>query len=279
MYKRQGYDEEKLLFTLLVSSVKEKLVLLYSRSGMDGRAEIPSLYLRSLARAAGFSLDDAERLPRSPLEKWAAVSPSLLTLQEAALADLLENRALPGKFGEISARGARLSSWTNLSGVDGRVGPPAAFLRQCETRGLSPSSLETLGSCPFEFFVSRVLHLRDFHPPFDTGGVRPFFLGQIQHAILHAIYRGFLSRPVPGPEEVVQQVKHESRRFFAALRESTAGPYPLLWSILSERVEGQLTEFVRRDVARLRTDGYQPEKLEWALKAPMGAVSYTHLVP
>ena len=272
--KREGYDEEKLLFTVLVSSVKEKLYLLYSRSGVDGRAEIPSLYLRGLARAAGISLDDAERLPRSPLEKWSAVSPALLTVQEAALADLLGDRPVPGKYGEIADRAARLSSWTTPSGVDGIVGPPAAFLDRCATRGLSPSSLETLGSCPFEFFVSRVLHLRDPRPAFDAGGVRPFFLGQIQHAILQTVYRGFLSRPVPGPEAVVQQVQHETRRFFAALGETTAGPYPLLWSILSDRVEGQLVAFVQRDVARLLADGYRPEKLEWTLKAPMGGTPF-----
>ncbi len=272
--KREGYDEEKLLFTLLVSSVKEKLYLFYSRSGVDGRAEIPSLYLRGLARAAGISLEDAERLPRSPVEKWAAVSPSLLTVQEAVLTDLLGHRPVSGKYGEITSRAARLASGATLTGVDGVVGPPAAFLHQCATRGLSPSSLETLGNCPFEFFVSRVLHLRDPRPAYDAGGVRPFVLGQIQHAILHTVYRGFLSRPVPGPEEIVQQVRHETRRFFSALGENTAGPYPLLWSILSDRVENQLAAFVQRDVARLQADGYRPEKLEWALKAPMGGTPF-----
>lgn len=272
--KREGYDEEKLLFTLLVSSVKEKLYLLYPRSGVDGRAEIPSLYLRGLARAAGISLEDAERLPRSPLEKWSAVSPSLLTVQEAALTDVLGHGSVSGKFGEIVTRAARLTSWKTLSGVDGRVGPPTAFLHQCETRGLSPSSLETLGNCPFEFFISRVLHLRDPRPVYDAGGVRPFFLGQIQHAILLAIYGRFLSRPVPGPEEAVRRVKEETRRLFSALKENAAGPYPLLWSILSDRVENQLAAFVQRDAARLQADGYRPEKLEWSLKAPMAGTPY-----
>lgn len=273
--KREGYDEEKLLFTLLVSSVKDKLYLLYSRSGVDGRAEIPSLYLRGLARAAGISLEDAERLPRSPLEKWSAVSSSLLTVQEAALVDLLNNQPVSGKFGEMASRSALLSSWTTPTGIDGIVGRPSAFLAHIAERGISPSALETMESCPFEFFISRLLHLRDPLPPFDEGGVRPFFLGKIQHALLHKIYGGFLDQPLGGPEEVVVQVKKETRRLFASLGENTAGPYPLLWSILSDKVEGQLVAFVRRDVARLLADGFRVEKLEWALKGPMGGTAFS----
>jgi hypothetical protein len=92
--KREGYDEEKLLFALLAGSARERLYLLYSRSREDGRAEVPSLYLRELARAAGLSLEDAERVPRPPLEKWEGEKG--LTEREAGLSDMLQGRLSPG---------------------------------------------------------------------------------------------------------------------------------------------------------------------------------------
>jgi ATP-dependent helicase/nuclease subunit B len=272
--KREGYDEEKLLFTLLVSAVKKKLFLLFSRSGADGRAEVPSLYLRDLARVTGLSLEGAERLPRSPLEKWTAVSPFLLTLQEAGLADLLENRPVTGEDGAIAQRAARIGAWTTPTAVDGIVGRPESFLARCVSRGISPSAVETLASCPFQFFLSRLVGLREPHALYDENGVIPLVLGKIQHVLLQSVYRGFLSKTLPSPEEAVACARAETRRLFSTLEATPAGPYPLLWRILMDRVERQIADFVRRDVARLHSEGYLPEKLEWSLSAPIPGTEF-----
>ncbi|MBL0059734.1 MAG: exodeoxyribonuclease V subunit gamma [Elusimicrobia bacterium] len=268
--KLEGYDEEKLLFTLLVSSAREKLYLLYSRSREDGRAEVPSLYLRELARAAGMSLDEAERLPRPPLEKWNAVPRGLLTVQEAGLADLLEARPLSGEWGRIVQRAAKISAWAGPTGVDGLVGRPEAYLSRRASRGLSPSALETLGDCPFEFFLSRLVGLRDPRATWDGESVSPFFVGTLQHAILQRVYAGFLSQDLPAPEEAVVRVRAETRALFSSSGDPSGGPYPLLWEALQNTVERQLVSFVDRDLARLKAEGFRPEKLEWGLQAPMG---------
>ncbi|MBK8575901.1 MAG: PD-(D/E)XK nuclease family protein [Elusimicrobia bacterium] len=267
--KGEGHDEEKLLFTLLLSAAEEKLSLLYSRSREDGRAEVPSLYLRNLARAVGVDLETAERLPRAPLEKWKAVPPVYLTPAEAALVDILEDRRPIGPLGEKVQRAEKIAGWGAPGPWDGVVGPPVAFLDRCATRGLSPSAVETLASCPFEFFLSRLLGLRDPRPFYDEEGLLPFALGSLQHEVLHQVYNDFIAQGVPDPEEAVRYVYRSVRDHFSARASGGAGPYPLLWQTTEDRVRRHLADFVRRDVARLKAEGARPEKLEWALKAPM----------
>lgn len=266
--KREGYDEEKLLFTLLVSSVTERLFLLFSRSGDEGRAEVPSIYLRDLARAAGLSLDEAERLPRPPLEKWSALPPALLTSQEAGLADLLEGRAVFGPLEKIAERAAHLLWRGGPTAIDGWVGPPQAYVEKCRERGISPSSLETLVSCPFEFFLSRILGLRDPRAMFDADGVIPLALGKIQHAVLEKVYRAIIARGGLDPVEAAALARKETHHVFSSLGTLAGGTYPLLWLTVQDRVERQLSDFVLKDVSRLKAEGFQPKQLEWVLKAP-----------
>ena len=267
--KGEGHDEEKLLFTLLVSSAREKLYLTYSRSREDGRTEVPSLYLRLLTRAMGLELETSERLPRPPLEKWKAVSPHLLSLSEAALADILEDRRPPGPWGAAAEGAEPLSRRGSPGPWDGVVGPPQAFIERCATRGLAPSAVETLASCPFEFFLSRLLALREPRPLYNEEGPLPAFLGILQHEILHRVYSDFVAHGVPEPEAAVRGIERTVETVFSAHASAGAGPYPLLWEIVEDRVKRHVADFVRRDVGRLKSEGARPEKLEWALKAPM----------
>ena len=72
--KLAAFNEEKLLFTLLVGSAKERLYCLYQRSDEEGKPLIPSWYLTELRRAV--SGKDAEpvtehSIPRGTLEKYS----------------------------------------------------------------------------------------------------------------------------------------------------------------------------------------------------------------
>src|SRR5262249_59603888 len=66
--KLVGYDEEKLIFTLLVGSARERLYCSFQRADDSGRVLAPSWYLTELKRALGGSGTEqfAEHtLPRS----------------------------------------------------------------------------------------------------------------------------------------------------------------------------------------------------------------------
>lgn len=272
--KKEGHDEEKLLFTLLIASAQERLYLLYSRSGAEGQAEIPSLYLRTLARAVGLEVEDAERVPRPPLEKWKSVPVLGLTLAEAALADILEGRSPPGSWGETSQRAKALVRGDRPGPWDGHVGAPDKFLDRCVQRGLSPSAVETLGNCPFEFFMAQVLGVRDPRPFCDDEGPLPAVVGSLQHALLHRVYGDFLSGDLPDPETAVAHLEKVAGPFWAAAVEGGAGPYPLVWRTVVERLTQRLAQFVRRDVARLHQENARPDRLEWGIRAPLSGTEF-----
>ncbi|MBL0349882.1 MAG: PD-(D/E)XK nuclease family protein [Elusimicrobia bacterium] len=266
--KMEGYDEEKLLFGLLAGSAREGLTAVYARSREDGRAEIPSLYLRELARATGHSLEAADQIPRSPRRKWNDLPSEALTPEEAGLVDLLDGRSPPAEWKTLVARAGALASWGPPILQDGLVGRPTAWLGRLEQRGISPSALETYVSCPFEFFMSRVLRIPSPSPIYDGARVSAAFLGKIQHEILFQTYGGFRGGPVPTAEEAVGRVREKTRALFDALRRSPQGPPPLLWDVLADGVLSRLTAFVRRDVDDLRATGRRPVELEWERSAP-----------
>ncbi|MBK8871341.1 MAG: exodeoxyribonuclease V subunit gamma [Elusimicrobia bacterium] len=272
--KREGHDEEKLLFTLLISSAQEHLYLVYSRSGEEGRAEIPSLYLRTLARAVGLDLDEAQRVPRPPLAKWTSVPAKTLTLREAALADVLEGRDPPGHWGETVRLATQLVGWDRPGPWDGRVGAPESFLDRCVRRGLSPSAVETLANCPFEFFMGQVLGIREPRPFYDEDGPLPAAVGSLQHALLHKVYDDFSIRGVPDPAAAADHLQKVAGPFFAGAINEGAGPYPLVWVTVVDRLTRRLAEFIQRDVTRLTQEGARPDKLEWALKAPLAGTDF-----
>src|SRR3989454_12058281 len=66
--KLEGFDEERLLFTLLLRSARERVVLSYQRADRDGRPMVPSGYLAELKPHAGGS---ELRIKRRPTERWA----------------------------------------------------------------------------------------------------------------------------------------------------------------------------------------------------------------
>src|SRR5262249_36957298 len=72
--KLGGFDEERLLFTLLVGSAKERLYCLHARNDGDGRPLAPSWYVEELCRAAGDHSIAYIEIPRSEVEK-ASISP------------------------------------------------------------------------------------------------------------------------------------------------------------------------------------------------------------
>src|SRR5437867_13292266 len=76
--KLEGFDEERLLFALLLRSARERVVLSYQRADRDGRPMVPSGYLAELKPHVGGS---ELRIKRRPTERWAAGA--FLTPREA----------------------------------------------------------------------------------------------------------------------------------------------------------------------------------------------------
>ncbi|MFH2204798.1 MAG: PD-(D/E)XK nuclease family protein [Elusimicrobiota bacterium] len=282
--KQAGYDEEKLLFYLLAASARDRLYCSYPRSDEDGRAQIPSIYLLDLCRAAGLSWPDAgrvEHVPRPPQQKLSLphLAPYLSPKEASVAAALAGMDARPlhralgfdaSGFRALAVRVEVLNRYGKAGAMDGVIGPPDEFLKELRRAGLSPSSLETLARCPFQYYATKVLGLNEPEEPSASGVVSPAVKGEIYHALL----RGFYSRLTKSgywssgdsafPEA---ELREEEQSVLVRYSWRELGVYPLLWIITLRGIRTNLRRFLLWDIARLREEGLTPRWLEKELRA------------
>lgn len=285
--KAVGYDEERLLFTLAVSSASERVYCLYPRSDESGRAQVPSSYLRELCRAAAYDLEaaDTERVPRAPYAKLESVPPQVLSPKEISL--LLardEDDPLPFfdplgldavSFKESLRRASEVNRAGEPGGQDGFVGPPSEYLDSLMTKGLSPRAMDILAACPFQFFMRYVAGFRPPEPASDRGTLTPMAQGDIYHRALHKFYKElwdtrYWSNATPPLWTVVLDKAVEE--VFGGTSWQEMGVYPLVWYAAKQRTTEMLRRFVDRDMAAIRQNGLLPVYFEqsYAAAAPLG---------
>lgn len=294
--KLDGYDEERLLFHLLATAASERLYCVHQRSDEDGKALVPSLYLRELCAAA---LRDPEaparwRVPRQPLVKLkelAREDPALLSPKEASL--ILANQGLPegGLFAPLAGfvpsfaypalyrGGLEIVKELNRPGEpgahDGMIRPPRDFMAKADAKGLSPSILAEFRGCPFKVFASRLLGLKEAETPSSSGELDLREKGLLYHSILEDFYKeldseGFWKKPDktdwrPALEELIREKLPDGgwRRL---------GVHPVLWRSLSEKMRVHLSRTLAEDIAYLRDQGLQPRAFELPLAAVVDGV-------
>lgn len=269
--KLEGYDEEKLLFAGAVASCRNRLYCLYSRSRADGRAEVPSLYLRDLVRAEGLSWDAGDRLPRAPLEKWKSVPSSFRTEQEAGLLDVLEGKTpVEASWVDLRERAAVLSTGGAPGPWDGILGDSPSLRARLARRGLTPSGYETYGRCPFRLFLSRWVGVRAPSPAVQDGGLAPWARGDAQHRALQRFYRGLSPSTPLTPGACAERIHTAVEEVFEKASRLGAALYPLMEQAVRNQMEQDLVRFVLKDLTRLKAEGYWPREMEWALSRPGG---------
>jgi len=242
--KVRGYDEERLLFELLMASAGD-VVLCHQRSDEKGRMQIRSDFLPP---------GDPEPVPRRPAERLRAWPLGLLTPREASLRTG-EGEALGRAIGwdvntlldalsflrGIEARGA-------LTKYDGLVNA-ASYWNSVAAFGFSPTSLEKLAECPFRFFASRMLDLEELPEPEGESAVTAQESGAIYHDVLEHYHReGDLER----------RLEEGFRRFEA----SRSIRYPVLWDVEKDRIGKVLRAFAAADDVSF----YKPRDFEVELR-------------
>ncbi|HEY1372434.1 MAG TPA: PD-(D/E)XK nuclease family protein [Candidatus Binatia bacterium] len=276
--KLGGFDEERLLFTLLVGSAKERLYGLHARNDGDGRPLAPSWYVEELCRAAGDRRIEYIDVPRSHAEK-AGMSPfdrvDLVPPEELAVRLTLTGKdpkplidlCLPAPSLYTRGREAlhRLEeSSAELGEYDGIVKSAGSYWARAAASGLSPTSLEAYARCPFQFFARNLLGLERLERPEDFEGPVAAEMGLIVHEVLRSFYQELLdakyfdaaaSRRKPDKEGTLRAA---ARKAFVAFERDNAVGYLLAWEILKEQIETLLVEVVNRDLADLEASGYRP---------------------
>jgi ATP-dependent helicase/nuclease subunit B len=278
--KLGGFDEERLLFTLLVGAATERLYCLHQRNDESGKPMAPSWYLEELGRALGREQVKEIALPRGTAEKQTLAPfdrDALLPPEELAIRLILSgkdplpmvNLCLPSPA--LYQRGSQtieqLETIANrLAGHDGIVGSIPDHWRRIAEGGLSPTSLEGYARCPFQYFARAVLGLERLERPEEVSGPGPADLGQIVHTILKLFYQElmehgfFLSKERSLDTTPILQAVTQ-RAFVDFERDNPVG-YPLAWEILREEIATLLEQAVAEDLKELRESDYRPHALE-----------------
>lgn len=228
--KLRGYDEERLLFFLLLRSADE-IVLSYQRSDEQGRLQIPSSFLPDGLPVRAVPRRPAERLRETPLELLTPREASLRTGQGEALGRALgwDVTMLVGGLSflrAIESRGA-------LTPYDGTI-DARSYWNSVAVTGFSPTALERLAECPFRYFASQILDLEELEEPEGEEGLTALDTGNLYHDILERYYRG---------GDLAQALQEGFRR----VEESRAIRYPVLWDVEKEKVRQVLEAFVKAD--------------------------------
>ncbi len=279
--KKEGYEEEKLLFYLLVSSAQEKLYCAYSRSNEEGKEQVPSFYLYELAQAAHISLGDSDliRVPRDASEKLQMIEPRYLSPAEMSLYACLQNAsavpflaALNLPQAELLEVGLKAAEELNLrvsnGERDGIVETPNKFLGRLR-EGVSPTSLEVYTQCPFRFFAARVLELSEDEKN-SKDEISPQMIGQIYHDILRRFYSSWSHFPNPvleGKKPYDDLLDRAIEESFSEYDENRLGVYPLLWLSVKNNISERLRKLVELDIRRLRQEKMRPFELEKEFRA------------
>lgn len=283
-----AFDEEKLLFTLLLGAVGERLYCLYQRSDETGRVLAPSWYLTELRRVLGggdaVALPLRERtIPRGIVEKQGvepftedrlllpqelAVRLSLKLQEPTPLVELLSSSALLYKHGrrameQLEALSGRLAEY------DGTLGPLSEYWDRLKG-GVSPTALERYARCPFQFFACNILTLGRLERPEEIIGPGPSDMGKLAHIILKSLYqelidrgyfvaKGFSVDARTTLEPIVQKVlsDYELKRPVG---------YPVAWEVFQEGLTELLGQAVTQDLEELSRSGYRPVVLELEAK-------------
>ncbi len=276
--KLGGYEEEALLFELLVQGAGRRLYLSYQRADEAGRVLAVSPFLGDVCKRFGLdgrSLEEVPRrltdrvvqrpafqrfLPPAELAQWMAMSGQ----DPTALLEAV-GRESAGFEHALNALAGIEDDASLLNGYDGLTGPLEAHWSAVQERGVAPTPLERYARCPFQYFAADVLRLEPVrwtvsHEP-DAA-----LLGTLCHAALKRCYEqllavGWPAKPVRDDTMkacILSSVNLAAQDCDARHR---TGHY-LLWELAKEQVVSLIAAAVTADAAAYREEPYVPVSFE-----------------
>ncbi|HIE65402.1 MAG: PD-(D/E)XK nuclease family protein [Nitrospira sp.] len=284
--KLAGYDEEKLLFSLLVGAAGERLYCLYQRSDEQGKPLAPSWYLDELRKGLGETGRVRERvIPRGLLEKREVVPferADLHTPQELSLQLAMTSQDPGPLFVQLPlsqtlyVHGLQtlkiLEDEELLCSYDGMVGPLPDHWKSVQKKGVSPTALEHYAECPFQYFGTKILGLRLLDRPEESAGLEPADTGELCHAILKQVYEALMAQvyfkkkstdmDCRDIREVRDTIEGLSRKIFSKYEQDNPVSYPVVWEDLKERIVDLIEEVIQYDRSHLSQSGDAPIALE-----------------
>ncbi len=297
--KLRGFEEERLLFYLLLNAAEEHLYLLYERSDESGKPKVLSHYLMDIiqkiegtsASAAGNREKQKTYVPRGIKEKICNKESRLLTPKEAGIR-MAFDRINP--IGFMKALGMEYEAFERaqraqrslegyhptLTAYDGIVGNVSQWWNRQAPRGFSPTALEIFGNCPFQFFVKKVLGLEPLEEPEHDEMIASVDVGNLCHGILRDFHHYLMREKyftTRSPETHLEGLLHRvAQKNFHDMEQRLPMPYPILWETKKEEILTRLKRFVAWDVLHLEQTGYVPTYLEKTVRLPLADITPGH---
>jgi ATP-dependent helicase/nuclease subunit B len=288
--KLKGYEEERLLFYLLLNSARDRIYCSHQRADEDGRTQVPSMFLRELQHIISDSETDIFALPKSEPSLQRRMSEKLLseelrylTPKEISIRYSLQEDPSADAYLKLSGRdtslldgsrkaAARLRTWDALLPCDGMTGRLDEFLSELGRNGFSPTSLEIVGRCPFQYFMAKVLDLDELEEPGAAQSISRQELGKIYHDILHRIYS---SVKFPFRGDLAEKAAEITADALKEYESSPVGLYPLVWEAAKLKITENAAAFIASDADSMRrrefVPGYFEKEISCVLDKGLGA--------
>jgi ATP-dependent helicase/DNAse subunit B len=276
--KEQGFDEERLLFSLTLMGAQERILLSFPRlEPFTARERIPSFFLLRLmeavvGRAGDFSDFEQWRLlervplsrlfPHSTSESSTALEYDLnqanAALEARSLAPLDYLSELSPFFprslqAEASRWGER--TFTEFDGVlKGRQAlAKLDRLFGGERVSFSPTSLETYARCPYRYFIESHLRLRRLEETDPLDAISPQDRGSLVHEALYLFFSRLKEEkklPLAAQERAYLEslMEQTAQAVFATFEVEKPTGYPLLWTLEKARIMEALRDFIAAEL-------------------------------
>ena len=270
-------EEERMLFALSVAAATEHLTLTFPRLDVAAaRERVPSHFLVRLAEARDGrrydykSLEQAPGFSRLPLFPAAAPERQSLDLDDYDLQHVaaLIQSGRPKEIlylagvSEPFRRGieAETARWQTprFTPFDGMISPD----RRTAVAGepMSPTRIESYATCPFAYFIERVLGIEELEEPEAIERITPLDRGSLFHRIFYRAYRQHAAAGEPlSADALAAALRRAAEVEFR--RCGATGP-ALTWAVERADILADLARFAELDAAQCAVLGARPAMFE-----------------
>lgn len=296
----EGPPDERLLLRLAVGAAEREIWVSYPRMDLNlGRPRVPSFYLLDVVRADEGRLPSttelAQRMDRGGAGRlgWPAPDEPSKAI-DAAEYDLAVLHPILYGGQEGAARAAearhllhvnphlkrailfRANRWDrdNWTYADGLVDPDALALEALALRrpdAFSPTKLQSLANCPYQFFLAAILRLEPWEAPERIEELSPLQLGaffaEVQFRLLSTLRdKGLLPVTPKNLPRCQEELDTVQTRVEAEYRDELAPAIERVWRSGIEWEQVELREWLKR--MSEDTSGFVPYRFELAFGLP-----------
>lgn len=196
---------------------------------------------------------------------WRGLRRPLSAHPLAARADL------PVGLGLQVAEARRSQNFTvfdgNVAGLAAESARLARLLNGSAT--VSASAMQTWATCPFRYFLGRVLYVEPTQRPDDQWSISPLEQGSLFHTILDRFLGRLAAEGRPAPSEAyteqdVRLLESIAEEAFEDVEQRGAAGHPLAWESTRTVLLGDLRFFLGEDERWRREGGWRPTHFEQA---------------